>query len=342
MSQTGCGGPIIMGDHSLKNLLKKIGKGPKLSKDLTREESRDAFAHILSQAADPAQTGAFLIALRMKGETADELAGCVDALREKSSSLKNHELPLLLELAPAHDGKTKSLVLAPFIAMTLAKAGVPTLVTGAADVPTKKGVTPRAIFAAMGIPVDDDTRAVSTQLKTKGFAYYDTARFCPALESLKPLRDALGLRTPLNVAEKLIRPSLATHLCTGVFHGPYLKEMAEAGIKLGVPNLLCLQVPEGGTDLPLKKRTLYRQVCNGALLEQEEINPLSLGLKRDDEPAFEAPVAASEQVRLIQEGMATPNHPIRDALIYNIAVQLWFTGTSQTLESAIKTARDLL
>lgn len=342
MSQTGCGGPLIAGDHSLKNLLKKIGKGPKLSKDLMREESRDAFAQILSQAADPAQTGAFLIALRMKGETADELAGCVAALREKSSLLEQHGLPLLLELAPAHDGKTKSLVLTPFIAMTLAKAGVPTLVTGASDVPTKKGITPRAVFAAMGIPVDDDAAAVSIRLKTKGFAYYDTARFCPALESLKPLRDALGLRTPLNVAEKLIRPSLATHLCTGVFHGPYLKEMAEAGIKLGVPNLLCLQAPEGGTDLPLKKRTLCRRSQNSLVLEQFEINPSTYMMKRDDEPLFKDPTAADTQLQIIQEGISTTSHPIRDALIYNVAVQLWFTEVSKTLESAIETARDLL
>lgn len=337
--KTGCGGPVTLGDTSLKNLIKKIGKGPKLSSDLGREEAHAALAQILDGTAEPAQTGAFLVALRMKGESTDEISGFADALRERSQLLK-HGFPKLLELAPAHDGKTRSHVLSPFVACAIAKAGIPVVVSGADAVPTKKGMAPKHIFTALGFAIPKTSLEVLDALKQHSVAYYDTSVFCPTLEKLKPLRDSLGLRTPLNTVEKIINPSQATHLATGVFHGPYLKTVAEAALSLGYPNALCLQASEASTDLPLKKRTLYRQVQNNTLTEQLEIDPATFGLKRDDETTL-VEQSANATVAAVQSAVNAKSGALYDALIYNIAVQLWFVGAVENITTGIKMAREL-
>lgn len=339
-SMRGCGGPIIAGDFSLKNLIKKIGKGPKLSTDLNFDEAHAAMAQILDGTATPAQTGAFLAALRMKGESAAELAGMAKALRA-AANLVSHDLPKLLELAPAHDGKNKTPVLSPFVALALAQAGIAVIVTGGVDVPTKKGLTPRAVFQELGYPVDRTAEDIPRLLNKDGVAYFDVSAFCPALENLKNLRDSLGLRTPLNSVEKIVRATNATHLCTGVYHGPYLKELAEAALLLGDDNVLCVQATEASTDLPLKKRTLYRRVFDHQLLEQQEIDPALWGFKRDGGFETDSPTA-SGVLKTVRHALQCQTGAIFDALIYNVAVQFWFVSDVTNLAEAFEPARELV
>lgn len=336
----GCGGPVLEGDFSLKNLIKKIGKGPKLSVDLNFDEACAAMEKILDGTATPAQTGAFLVALRMKGESAAELAGMAKALREVSNIVP-HDLPKLIELAPAHDGKNKTPVLSPFVALALAQTGIGVIVTGGMDVPTKKGLTPRAVFQELGHPVDATADKIPDLLRKCGVAYLDVSTFCPALEKLKNLRDSLGLRTPLNSVEKIIKASGATHLCTGVYHGPYLKELAQACLTLGDENVLCLQATEASTDLPLKKRTLYRRVLNNQLSEQQEIDPAPLGFKRDDNLAVDF-ATASSIIEAVRNTLQSRSGFLFDALIYNVAVQLWFVESMANFEEAIAPAKELV
>lgn len=336
----GCGGPILEGDFSLKNLIKKIGKGPKLSMDLSFDEAHAAMTQILDGTATPAQTGAFLVALRMKSESAVELAGMTKALREVSNRV-SHDLPKLLELAPAHDGKNKTPVLSPFVALALAQTGVKVVVTSGVDVPTKKGLTPRAVFQELGHPINATADKIPELLHKCGVAYFDVSAFCPALEKLKNLRDSLGLRTPLNSVEKIIRATQSTHLCTGVYHGPYLKELALACQILGDDNVLCAQATEASTDLPLKKRTLYRRVFNNQISEQQEIDPALSGFKRDT--SFEMDCStANSVVEAVQGALRSRSGVLFDTLIYNVAAQLWFVESRAHFEEAIEPARELV
>lgn len=367
-ARTGCGGPVIPGDLSLTNLIKKIGKGPKLAQDLTRAEAHAALGQILDGVAEPAQIGAFLLAARIKGETAEETAGFTQAVRERSESIRP-EVVRLLELAPAHDGKKKVPVISVFAAAVVAGAGVPVLITGGQDVPTKKGVTPRAVLERLGIPTRGHGALIRARLEAKRMAYWDVCDYCPRLEALKGLRGSLGLRTPLNTVEKAIRPAHATHFMTGVFHGPYLKELAEGMRQLGDPNVLCLQATEGSTDLHLRKRVLYRRVENGVLSDQLEIDPAAFGLKRAMDPGFfDAAVSDGAQnddavgplddedasagqdvaeladlnVRLGRDALATQRGLFYDAVVYNAAVALWFVGEVPAISAGLAAAKNIV
>lgn len=338
--KSGCGGPTVDGDLSLKNLLKKIGKGPKLAQDLSKEEAKAALVQILNQSAPMEQIGAFLVAMRIKGESAEEIAGFVAALKDSSLSL-DLGFAKHVELASAHDGKNKSLVLTPFVALILAAAGIPTLVTGGRNVPTKKGICASLIFDELGISTNSSAEKIQWNLAEHHFAYWDVAQYSPKLESLKTLRENMGLRTPINTIEKVICPTNATHVSTGVFHGPYLLELALACQILNYKNVLCLQASEASTDLPLKKRTLYRRLKNGELSEQLEIAPQNFGFKRDLDVLFEN-VSVKENCKRVLSAMEEKSGLVYDSLVYNAGIQFWFCETSQTIGEGILLARELI
>lgn len=346
---SGCGGPIIAGDISIGNLIKKCGKGIKLSQDLSRDEARAAMLQILDGVALPEQVGAMLVALRMKGESVDETLGMALALRERAMQLQ-HDLPVLLELASAHDGKNKSLVLSPFVGLILSACGVPVIITGGRDVPTKKGITARDIIEALGLPVNGGAKEILQRLHDAGFAYWDVEDYCPLLYRLNSLRTNIGLRTIINTIEKTINPGGATHVCTGVFHGPYLHDLAQTHAQLGTRNLLCVQATEASTDLPLKKRVLCRRLQNGLVSEQDEINPEMYGMKREANPEFARDVEMIDmttRASLIQENLAkvhdalvTRHGLVYDALLYNVAVQLAFVGRVDCIDNGLQVARE--
>lgn len=355
----GCGGPVVAGDFSLANLIRKCGKGVKLAQDLTEAEATAAILQILDDEALPAQAGALLIALRMKSETVAETIGVVRALRSRAERL-THDFPILLELASAHDGKTKSLPLSPFVAMMVAAAGIPVILTGGENVPTKKGVTSRHIFAALGVPVRGNTDVVRERLQKSGVAYWDVQDYCPQLVALNDLRASLGLRTVFNTAEKAINPGAATHVCTGVFHGPYLHDLAVTHKALGTAHVLCAQATEASTDLPLKKRVLCRRVDGALISEQFEINPDEVGMKREANPSFRQMHAtaadedgatlqsldfqalAHDTVQQVYDAVAEQGGLVYDALVYNAAVQLFFVGRTGTILEGLKMAQETI
>lgn len=337
---SGCGGPLVDGDHSLQNLIKKIGKGPKLSQSLSFEEAKDACSQILNPKTHPAQIGAFLIALRMKGESIDETAGLAAGLKDKSQILNKNEIDL--ELAPAHDGKEKSLVLTPYIAMALAKAGVRVLVSQGRDVPTKFGCTSADIFNELGQKtIGKSKNDVLSEIKTQNFSYWDVSDYCPALEALKPLRASLGLRTPLNSVEKLIQPSNAAYLMTGIFHGPYLNTLSQACLQLNIQNALCVQATEASTDLPTRKRVLYRLLKNKQVLEQAEITPTDFGIDSKENPMIND-FSAKAQIAHVTESLANKTGLTWQALVYNLSVCLWFLEKVASPVEGKEQAIDLL
>lgn len=329
-----------MPSAKLKVFTKKIGTGPKLAKDLTEAEAYEAMTEIVSGKASPTQLGAFLIALRIKSESPEEVAGMVRALREKTNFLQ-HDFPTLLELAPAFDGKKKTLVLSPFVAMALAQTGISVVVTGGRDIPTKKGITPALIFASLGFDTTLSAAGVLAQLRDKNFAYYDVSQFCPLLEGLKPIRDEFGLRTPLNTFEKILNPSVATHIATGVFHGPYLQAIAGGLNLLKYANVLCVQATEASTDLSVKRRSLYHLVRDGVVGEQSEFEPATVGLKQAADAAFvEASVA--DNLSQVRAALKAKTGVVYDSLLFTVSAQLFFLQKFPTVGAALPLSKELL
>ena len=239
--------------------------------------------------ARPEQVGAFLLALRMKGEAGDELAGFVDALAARSDVGGARARAGTLDVDCHGDGHAGRPTLLPAAACALAALDVPVLLRLQRELPTSRhGLV--AALAALGLDVDaplDGPRAARA-LDGAGVAVLDLPRYCPALAQLVALRPLFGVRTVAQTLMKLLDPLQADARVVGVFHAPYLPSTAAAlADRAGVS--LCIQALGG---LPEATPGKVVRVCRpGGAPETidlralaEDVNDAAVSAARDAAP----------------------------------------------------------
>lgn len=230
-----------------------VGRGEKLKRDLTYEESVEALRQIVEQTCSPAQAGAFLIAQRVKGEAVDEIRGFTAYLRAETITQIRPRVEGLLDLAVPYDGKARSAQLAPAIAIILAEAGLPVVLHGDEGVPTKEGIGPGPVMRELGIADDLEPDAVQRMIEGVGFGYLSAARFAPQWHALLPLRRQFGLRTVLNSVEKLLNPANAPYQVSGFFHGNYIERLR--AVQTGSECSFIVQGEEGSVEMAVGRKS---------------------------------------------------------------------------------------
>lgn len=251
--------PRTDAQRRLSRYIGRIATGPTLSKDLSRDEARDAMRLILGGDADPAQTAAILVALRMKRETQDELAGVLDALRESAVRAAvpapGPGAPIaaddLVDMAEPYNGYVRHLPAAPFVPAVLAACGVPCVLHGCRDAGPKWGVTGHRVLAAAGARVDATPAEAAARVARAGWAYVDLPRFCPPLAALARLRSLIVKRPCLSLLEKLIAPITPPpggrlHLWVGYAHREYPEILERLARDAGYASMLAVRGVEGG------------------------------------------------------------------------------------------------
>lgn len=195
---------------------------------------------ILAGEAHPLQTGALLAALRMRGETAEELAGFARAAQETVAAAPAP--PGLLDWPSCADNH-KQLPYFVLAALLLARAGVPILMHG----PEGEGpATTRAVLAALGVIPATNLAAAIASIAGGGLAYMPLAALSPGLDGLIALKSVLGIRTVAHSVARALNPGRARFQMIGVFHRAYQSRQAEAARLLGLLGLRAAAVLRGG------------------------------------------------------------------------------------------------
>jgi len=217
---------------TLAHYIHAVGAGARRARALTRDEAREAMTLVTAGGADPAQIGAFLLALRMKGETAEELAGFTDAVTPLASRIAAPAGTLLVDAhADGHQGTASVLASAACVSAAL---GVPVLLGVLADDPfAKHGL--EASLGAIGLSGPLDPARAARELATAGVAALDLRLVCPPLHRLVALRPLLGVRTAAHTIAKLLSPLAPGPHLVGVFHAPYLEVTCRALALSGAP-----------------------------------------------------------------------------------------------------------
>mgnify|MGYP001627859103 FL=1 len=210
---------------TLATHVRTLGRGPGRSRSLTREEATDAMQVMLSGDAAPEAIGALLMLMRMKGETADEIAGFAWAAQQAIAQVKG----VALDWPSYAAGRTRG---APWFldaARRVADAGHPVLIHGwnGGDDTIRNGLAPTGIFRAE--TVDEASRAIARD----GIAYLALETAHPALYALLKLRAVLGLRSCVNTVCRMLNPGRALASVQGVFHPSYRLLQADAAQLLG-------------------------------------------------------------------------------------------------------------
>ncbi|CAN7404093.1 DNA-binding protein YbiB [Rhizobacter sp. LjRoot28] len=186
---------------SISAYIKEIGRGKDGARPLDRAQSRDLMAQVLDGQATDLEVGAFAVAMRIKGETTDELAGFLDAVTERCVPL---QAPGPAVVLPSYNGARKLPNLTPLLALMLAQEGVPVLVHGMPEDPTR--VTTAEVFHDLGLPAATSPEEAAQAWARREPVYMRTDRLCPPLARLLDARWVIGLRNPAHTVAKLLDP----------------------------------------------------------------------------------------------------------------------------------------
>ena len=195
--------------------IKIIGKGQKGGRSLTREEAYHAMKMVLANQVTGEQRGAFLMLLRTREETAEEVIGFIDACRELLT-------PDVRSLTPTIDigcyaGKRRQLPWYLLAVAVLVRQGYTIMLHGAHE-PGSGRLYASEVLPLLGLPAVESIVSAQQQLNSQGVTYLDLSHLLPALNAIIKLREAFGLRSCANTLARLLNPSAAKYCVQGVYH----------------------------------------------------------------------------------------------------------------------------
>jgi len=215
----------------ISQYIKEIGRGARGAKPLTRAQSADLFGQVLDGTVSDLELGGFCLAMRIKGETPEEMAGFLDATHARL-----HHFPVpgrALVVLPSYNGARKLPVLTPLLALLLAREGLPVLMHGSASESSR--VLASNVLAGLGVHALDTVRPIADG--EVGFA--PTALLNPALKRLLDVRRVVGLRNPGHSVVKLMRPTTGPCVVVASYtHPAYATVMGETFTLTGTTALL--------------------------------------------------------------------------------------------------------
>jgi anthranilate phosphoribosyltransferase len=201
---------------SIQHHIKTIGRGARGAQALNREQAAELMGEILDGRVADLALGAFCVAMRIKGETADEMCGFVDAAQARLQGCRSADATRPLIVIPSYNGARRLPLLTPLLALLLAQRGLPVWLHGMA---TESGRSTSAeVLQALGIPALTAAAAIAPGQ----VAYQPTATLHPGLAHLLATRQAIGLRSSGHSLVKLLAPNAGQHLLLGSYtHADY-------------------------------------------------------------------------------------------------------------------------
>lgn len=234
------------GEHPFAPYIRILGKGKTGTRSLDQQEARRAFGMVLSGQAEPVQLGAFLMLLRVKEESPQELAGFVEACRDNMIAVPQ-SLATDIDWS-SYAGKRHQHPWFILSMLLLSAAGFRVFVHGSS------GHTPGRLYTEeamrqLGLPVATHWTEVSQQLDAQCLSYLSLEHFCPPLQALMQLRSLLGLRSPVNTLARLLNPVRASASVQSVFHPAYAQLHQEADRLLGQPRAVVFKGDSGEVEI---------------------------------------------------------------------------------------------
>jgi anthranilate phosphoribosyltransferase len=246
----------------ISQYIKQIGRGKQGARALSREQAADLMGQVLDGLASDLEVGGFCLAMRIKGETADEMAGFLDAVYARMRRLPASAGPLVV--LPSYNGARKLPLLTPLLALLLAGEGMPVLVHGTA---TESGRLFCAdLLSALGV----QARFTISPVANGEVAFVPTEQLCPALKRLLDVRRVVGLRNSAHSLVKLMNPCAGAAVIVGSYtHGEYAQSMAAVFERMGSTALL-LRGTEGEPVADARRLPAMTGFIGGQALALEE------------------------------------------------------------------------
>ncbi len=306
-------------------------------RDLTRAQARAVMNTIMSGEATPAQIGGFLVALRLKGETAEEIAGCAEAMRAHVLPVKAKRDDLVDTAGTGGDGG-KTFNISTAAALVAAAAGAGAAKHGNRSVSSKAGSAD--VLESLGFELELPPERIAESIDELGFGFMFAPTHHPSMKHAAPVRRELAARTVFNVLGPLTNPAGARAQIVGVYSPLLVPVIADVLAALGARRAFVVHGAGGIDELSPTGPNLVYEVVAGDV-RRREIDPLDLGVERCHPDELRGGTA-DENAAKIREVFAGGNGGRRSAILLNAAGAIAAAGHAEDLRGGRELAREAL
>lgn len=288
------------------------------SGDLTRSQAREAMDEIMAGRADPAQVAALVMALRVKGETAEEMTGLVEGLREAAVRVEIEDDGHLVDIVGTGGDRSSTFNISTTAALIAAGAGARVAKHGNRAVSGRCGSAD--VLEGLGMEIELEPEAMATLVAEEGFGFFYAPRYHPALRHAGPVRKALGIPTIFNFLGPLANPAGVLRYALGVSDQKMAEKMIRVLASLGADTAFVVHGEDGLDEVTTSGPTYILRLKDGEITHAE-FTPEDFGVER-------APLSeliggdVDANVEITRSILAGKGGPRRDAAIINAAVGL--------------------
>ncbi len=312
----------------MKEFISKVVEG----KNLSGEEAEQAMKLIMSGQATPAQIAGFLTALRMKGETIDEIAAFARVMREFAVRISPRVQGRLVDTCGTGGDRVKTFNISTIAAFVVAGAGVAIAKHGNRSVTSKAGSAD--LLEALGVNLELPPERVESIIESTGIGFMFAPLFHGAMKHAIGPRREIGIRTVFNVLGPLTNPANAQAQVLGVFDAALVEPLARVLARLGVEHALVVHGLEGMDEISTCGETLVAELKGGEV-ETYRIAPEDFGIERasPEELAGRDAQGNAEIARALLQ--AEEEGARRDIVVLNAAAGIYVAGRAKSIDSAI-------
>jgi anthranilate phosphoribosyltransferase len=305
-------------------------------KPLTASQAEQAFEIMMTGNATPSQMGGFLMALRVRGETVNEITGAVRAMRAKMTRIDAP--PDAIDTCGTGGDASGTWNISTAAAIVVAACGVPVAKHGNRGLSSKSGAAD--VLAALGVNIDADMALVRQSLWDNKICFMMAPRHHAAMRHVGPTRVELGTRTIFNLMGPLSNPAGAKRQLTGVFSRDWIVPMAEVLGKLGSERAWVVHGSDGLDELTTTGPSFVAELLNGKV-KSFEVTPEHAGLPYASQADLKGgdPAANAVALNAVMDGQ---NGAYRDIVLFNSAAALLIAGKAKDLKDGVAQAGDAI
>ncbi len=311
---------------------KAIGKLVE-GRHLSADEAEEAMDLIMTGEATQAQIGAYLVALRMAGETPEEIAGSVRSMRAKATWVRTKQ-PFVVDIVGTGGDGVHTFNISTSAAIVVAAAGQPVAKHGNRAVSSKSGAAD--VLRALGVNIEASPERVSTCLDEVGFGFLFAPMLHGAMKHAIGPRGELAMRSIFNVMGPLTNPARAQSQLVGVYAPELTELMADVLRQVGCQKALVVHGSDGMDEVTLTGPTRVSE-WDGSVIKTYDVAPEDAGLKRADADAIKGG-APEENAEITRAILAGERGPRRDVVLLNAAAALIAANRVEYLAEGVRQA----
>ena len=315
--------------HALQTVLNK--------QDLTLEQMRKVMYQIMSGAATDAQIGGFLIALRCKGETTEEITAAAQVMRELATPVAITGEHIIDTCGTGGDG-TNTFNISTTAAFVVAAAGAQVAKHGNRSVSSKSGSAD--VLEAAGVNLNLTAEQVAECVNEIGVGFLFAPKHHGAMKHTSNARKEMGVRTLFNLLGPLSNPAVAANQLIGVFDKQWLEPIAQVLKNLGSQHVLVVSAEDGLDEISIASRTNIAELKNG-VISRYSISPEQFGLKRGV-LADLAVTDAQSSLTIMQAVLNNRDGTAKDIVVLNAGAAIYAANLTDSLQAGIDKANQVL